>query len=33
VLQKMIYDTKEEGRLLFEKPVRAKPGEVVKCSK
>jgi hypothetical protein len=33
VLQKMIYDTKEEGRLLFEKPVRAKPGEVVKCLK
>jgi hypothetical protein len=33
VLQKMIYDTKEEGRLLFEKPMRAKPGEVVKCLK
>ncbi len=33
VLQKILYDTEEEGRLLFEKPMRAKSGEVVKCLK
>jgi hypothetical protein len=31
VLQKMLYDTEEEGRQLFENPMRAQPGEVVKC--